>query len=105
MQEERLNLGQDIIEAVKRGGIERWQPSTRHIIPTALQASTTKRLKFTQSQMDKCFDSIEGQMTIAQISEKTGMIPETCYKYMVRLLEDGRVIRSQYKQPHLWFRK
>lgn len=97
-----MTLATDLMEASKRGGLANWPTTTKQ---PSNQYSMGKKRNETQVKMDKIYDSIKGLMTSAEISQSCGYGLDTTFKYLVRLMDDGRVVRSQRGQPYSYRRK
>ena len=98
-----MTLGTDILEAVQRGGINNWT-TTQNQSPTNMYTSKNRRNE-TEHKMDKIYGSIKGVMNANEISKESGFSQDTTYKYLLRLMDEGRVIRTQRGQPYSYMRK
>lgn len=81
-----MTLCDELIQAVKSGGINNW--------PTIKHSHVGRRSHKTAQTLDILFNSIHGVMTTAEISKASGICQDTTYKYLMRLMDDGRVIRE-----------
>ena len=97
-----MTLGVDIIEAVNRGGLANWTTSPKQ---PCNQFTMRRKRDETQIKMDKIYDNLKGWMTIAELSRESGYNAGTTYKYVLRLMDAGRVVRSQKGQPYSYRRK
>lgn len=98
-----MSLGQDILEAVKRGGIANWTTTTNQC--PANMFTSKRRKNETEEKMDKIYSHIKGLMTSAEIAQASGFSLDTTYKYLLRLMDAGRVVRTQRGQPYSYRRK
>jgi predicted transcriptional regulator len=96
-----MSIGQDILDAVQKGGLNNWPTTTRHL-PAHI---TRKAQNRTETAMDKIYNSIKGLMTATEIAQASGFKADATYKYLIRLIDAGMVVRSQRGQPHSYRRK
>lgn len=96
-----MTLADELIAAVQCGGLNKWTTSQNN--PTCQSAINRRKHKTTQG-MDKVLNSIRGLMTAAEISKESGFCQDTTYKYLVRFMDEGKVIRER-SQPFVYRRK
>ena len=99
-----MNLGQDILDAVNRGGLWNWSTTTKQPIEEGRPPRNVGFRIETRQVMDKILNVLNGQMTSKEICEAAKMKPDAVYKYMVRLIDAGEVKRSQHGQPYKYWR-
>jgi len=102
----QFNLGQEILDAVRKGGSEKWAPHRRDKKDVVNQISFNQR---TQKQAEQAIQELFTDMgdrkwTVSQLAMTTQVNRYTVTKRLYILLERGRIKRSIAKQPHIYWR-
>lgn len=103
-----MSLGTDILQAVKSGGMNNWRPACE-----ARQSERVmhKRQTRTEQNADLIYEAMGSEVwtvdklcKVPKLVEVLGTRQHTYRDYLHRLVNDGRVKKSQAYQPHKFWR-
>lgn len=96
-----MSLAQDIMDAVKKGGSEKWRPQCEKNQHSAYE----KRPNKTQEK-DKNMLIVMGnkQWTVALLARKLGIPDRACRDALDKQMKKGTVKRSAASQPYHYFK-
>lgn len=93
----------EILEAVKRGGSENWTTSRNDL--KGCDKPLHKAQQRTEEAIAEVLNALsKDTKTVKQISDKTGIKPETVNKYLLVLMNRKKIKRSISKQPYQYMK-
>lgn len=103
-----MSLGQDILQAVKLGGLENWRPQCEKTAAAKIQHIPQRRTE----QLGNLVLEVMGEKvwTVASLGKEPKIIENignrrfTVRAHLHRLVDAGKVAKSKNSQPHKFWR-
>lgn len=103
-----MSLGTDLLYAVQRGGMSKWRPACEakqsERVMHKRQTRTERNSDLIYEAMGKEIWTVDKLRNVPNLVEVLGNRPDTYRDYLHRLVQDGRVKKSQASQPHKFWR-
>lgn len=96
-----MNLGLDIMEAVRLGGLNKWRPECEKKAKESIHKAQSRTEKSLSELLEAMGDK---QWTVGKLSQHVHARYDTTRDRLAVLIERGKVKRSTINQPYLFFR-